>query len=104
MPSGKCGTASTRLRQIFTQQALTSRRRGNYRTMPTHDMLDVYTNGYYWHCNHHTFASRLVMAGMDLRTVAELLRHKTLQMVMRHAHLALENQASAVGLSVISRN
>ena len=36
----------------------------------------------------HTFASRLVMSGADLRTVAELLRDKTLAMVMRYAHLA----------------
>ena len=49
-----------------------------------------------WHCNRHTFASRLVMAGVDLRTVAELLGHRTLQMVMRYAHLAPEHQASAV--------
>ena len=51
---------------------------------------------YTWHCNRHTFASRLVMAGVDLRTVAELLGHRTLQMVMRYAHLAPEHQASAV--------
>jgi len=51
---------------------------------------------YTWHCNRHTFASRLVMAGVDLRTVAELLGHRTLQMVMRNAHLAPEHQASAV--------
>lgn len=41
-------------------------------------------------------AGRLVMAGVDLRTVAELLGHRTLQMVMRYAHLAPEHQASAV--------
>jgi integrase len=51
---------------------------------------------YTWHCNRHTFASRLVMAGVDLRTVAELLGHRTLQMAMRYAHLAPEHQASAV--------
>lgn len=53
-------------------------------------------DGYSWHCNRHTFASRLVMAGVDLRTVAELLGHRTLQMVMRYSHLAPEHQASAV--------
>ena len=52
--------------------------------------------GYTWHCNRHTFASRLVMAGVDLRTVAELLGHRTLQMVMRYSHLAPEHQVSAV--------
>jgi site-specific recombinase XerD len=51
---------------------------------------------YTWHCNRHTFASRLVMAGVDLRTVAELLGHRTLQMVMRYSHLAPEHQASVV--------
>jgi len=43
---------------------------------------------YCLHCNRHTFASRLVMAGVDLRTVAELLGHRTLQMVMLYSHRA----------------
>ena len=60
--------------------------------------------GYTWHCNRHTFASRLVMAGVDLRTVAELLGHRTLQMVMRYSHLAPEHQASAVERLVSPRN
>ncbi len=58
--------------------------------------------GYSWHCNRHTFASRLVMAGVDLRTVAELLGHRTLQMVMRYSHLAAEHKASAVDRLVSS--
>ena len=49
-----------------------------------------------WYCLRHTFASRLVMAGVDIRTVAELMGHKTIQMTMRYAHLAPEHQLAAV--------
>jgi len=49
-----------------------------------------------WHCLRHTFASRLVMSGADLRTVAELLRDKTLAMVVRYAHLAPDFKLDAV--------
>ncbi len=53
-------------------------------------------NDYTWHCNRHTFASRLVMAGVDIRTVAQLMGHSTIQMTMRYAHLAPEHTQSAV--------
>jgi site-specific recombinase XerD len=36
------------------------------------------------------------MAGVDLRTVAERMGHKSLQMTMRYAHMALEHKAAAV--------
>jgi hypothetical protein len=36
------------------------------------------------------------MAGVDLRTVAELLGHRTLERVMRYSDLAGEHQAAAV--------
>jgi hypothetical protein len=36
------------------------------------------------------------MAGVDLRTVAELMGHKTIQMTMRYAHLALKHNLAAV--------
>ena len=49
-----------------------------------------------WHCLRHTFASRLVMAGVDLRTVQELMGHKSIVTTMRYAHLAQGHQAEAV--------
>ena len=49
-----------------------------------------------WHDLRHTFASHLVMAGVDLRTVQELLGHKTLEMTMRYSHLAEPHKAAAV--------
>jgi integrase len=38
------------------------------------------------------------MAGVDLRTVAELLGHRTLQMVKRCSHLATEHRVPAVAV------
>ena len=52
--------------------------------------------GFTWHGLRHTFASRLVMAGVDLRTVQELGGWKTLSMVQRYSHLAPEHLQSAV--------
>src|ERR1019366_8423347 len=49
-----------------------------------------------WHCLRHTFASRLIMAGVDLRTVQELMGHKSIQMTVRYAHLAPTYQLAAV--------
>ena len=51
---------------------------------------------YTWHCHRHTFASRLVMAGVDLRTVGELLGHKSPAMTYRYAHLAPDHTLNAV--------
>ncbi len=58
---------------------------------------------YTWHCNRHTFASRLVMAGVDLRTVAQLMGHSTIQMTMRYSHLAPEHTQTAVERLVSSK-
>jgi site-specific recombinase XerD len=49
-----------------------------------------------WHCLRHTFASRLVMAGVDIRTVQELLGHKTIGMTVRYSHLAPKHTLAAV--------
>jgi len=49
-----------------------------------------------WHCLRHTFISRLVMAGVDLRTAQELAGHKTISMTVRYAHLAPEHNQAAI--------
>jgi integrase len=44
----------------------------------------------------HTFASRLVMAGVDIRTVQELMGHKTIAMTLRYAHLSPDHKQKAM--------
>jgi hypothetical protein len=51
-----------------------------------------------WHDLRHTFASRLAMAGVDLRTVQDLMGHQTMAMTQRDAHLSPEHKLAAVQL------
>lgn len=49
-----------------------------------------------FHDLRHTFASHLVMGGVDIRTVQELLGHKDIRMTMRYSHLAPDHMTKAV--------
>lgn len=48
------------------------------------------------HTLRHTFASHLVMNGVDLRTVQELLGHSTITMTEQHSHLSPDHRTRAV--------
>lgn len=49
-----------------------------------------------FHDQRHSFASHLVMAGIDLTTVKELMGHKDFKMTLRYAHLAPSHKIKAV--------
>ena len=52
----------------------------------------------HFHDLRHTFASHLVMAGVDITTVSKLLGHKSLTMTLRYNHLAPHHLQNAVNM------
>lgn len=48
------------------------------------------------HCARHTFASLLIIAGVDSRVVAELLGHSSMDMMKRYTHLNTAHLSEAV--------
>ena len=53
-------------------------------------------NNFRFHDLRHTFASYCVMSGIDMKTVSELLGHKTMVMTERYSHLSDSHKQKAV--------
>lgn len=77
--TGKDGKPYNRVKSSFA----TALKRANIRDFRFHDLR-------------HTFASQLIMSGIDLTTVKELLGHKSISMTLRYAHLAPSHMVKAV--------
>jgi integrase len=72
------------------------RRYRNFRTAFEHAVQRAGLVDLTFHDLRHTFASRLVMAGVDLPTVKELLGHKSIAMTLRYTHLSTDHKQRAV--------
>ena len=57
-----------------------------------------------FHDLRHTYASRLVMAGVDLVTVKELLGHADIQTTMRYSHITEGHKKEAVRMLDLRRD
>ena len=53
---------------------------------------------FHFHDLRHTFASSLIMKGVDLATIQKLLGHKTINMTLRYAHLSNVHLKDAVSM------
>jgi integrase len=51
---------------------------------------------FHFHDLRHTYASHLVMSGIDLTTVMHLMGHKSIKMTLRYSHLAPSHKANAM--------
>ncbi|MCX5867520.1 MAG: site-specific integrase [Proteobacteria bacterium] len=59
-------------------------------------LKEVGIQDFKFHDLRHTFASHLVMEGIDLVTVKELLGHRSFNMTLRYSHLSPDHKKSAI--------
>jgi integrase len=83
--------------KVFTAKSTGLPLRGP-RTWFDRALKDAKIVGFHWHDIRHTFASRLRQRGSKLEDIAEALRHKSLMMTKRYAHLGPNGLHDVVAL------
>ena len=83
-------------RPLFLISVNTGLRWSEQMNLRRRDVNLLLTSGLRLALNRHTFASRLVMAGVDAPTVRELGGWRTMPMVQRYSHLAPGHLRAAV--------
>lgn len=99
-------TLKTLFRKLFTERRLdtdyvfanqkTGKRYVDIKRSFTSACKKAGIRDFHFHDLRHTFASQLVMRGVDIKTVQELLGHKTITMTLRYAHLSASHMKEAV--------
>lgn len=74
----------------------TSGGRVDTRTWFTPALKAAEIEDYVWHCNRHTFCSWLAIAGVPLKTIQELARHKTIAITAQYSHLCPDHKTTEV--------
>lgn len=70
----------------------------NFRTAFERAVAQAALEDFIFHDLRHTFASRVVMIGVDLPTVKDLLGHKSIAMTLRYVHLLTDHKQRAVSM------
>ncbi len=83
-------------RGIYVFPSRSGERRKDLRTAFSKALKRAKIKEIRFHDLRHTFASHLVMSGVDLLTVKELLGHKSIDMTLRYAHLSPSHKRNAI--------
>ena len=68
----------------------------NFRRLWEAALMKASITNFHFHDCRHTFASYAVMSGMDLRTLQDIMGHKTMTMTLRYSHLSQPHKMTAM--------